>query len=123
METSIDRRRFLKGSGALGLTLVFELSTLRDAESGAKTDRLFRPNGSLTIDTYGKVVVHIDKAEMGQGVMTALAQIVAEELEADWSDVSFVLKPYTVDQGFVFTASSLSIYTSFDSVSLSLIHI
>ena len=41
------------------------------------------PSTALTITPDGIVTVHITKAEMGQGVGTALAQIVAEELEAE----------------------------------------
>ena len=47
----------------------------------------FEPNAWLTITPDGAITVHVTRAEMGQGVGTALAQIVAEELEADWKDV------------------------------------
>lgn len=119
MAAALDRRRFMQRAGAVGLTLLFDIAPPNNtlAASKEKAESLFRPNASLTIDANGRIVVHIDKAEMGQGVTTALAQIVAEELEADWNDVSFVLKPYTIHQGFVFTASSLSIFLAFDSVS------
>jgi len=125
MSTHLDRRQFIQGGAAVGLTLFFDAARSRATElktEGAGlaeglADQDFHPNARLTINTDGKVVVHIEKAEMGQGVTTALSQIVAEELHADWRDVSFTLNTYTTDQGFVFTASSLSIYTLFDSVS------
>jgi CO/xanthine dehydrogenase Mo-binding subunit len=53
--------------------------------AGAAT--AFEPNVWLTITPDGLTTVHIAMAEMGQGVGTAWAQIVAEELEADWKDV------------------------------------
>ena len=65
----------------------------------------------------GTVTVHVAKAEMGQGVGTALAQIVAEELEADWKDVRI---DYPVDDpkyGVMNTGGSRSIYDSFDVLS------
>ena len=118
MTATTNRRSFILRSGAVGLTVLFDIGVPGAVVAASNEEaKVFRPNAGLTIDADGKIVVHIDKAEMGQGVTTALAQIVAEELEADWNDVSFVLKPYTIDQGFVFTASSLSIYLAFDALS------
>lgn len=56
--------------------------TAADLASGA-----FVPNAWLRIDPDGAVTVKINKAEMGQGVLTGLATLVAEELDADWSAV------------------------------------
>jgi isoquinoline 1-oxidoreductase beta subunit len=53
----------------------------------APADRL-EPNVFVTIDTEGRVTITVSRTEMGQGVRTALAMILAEELEADWSTVS-----------------------------------
>jgi isoquinoline 1-oxidoreductase beta subunit len=121
MDTQLNRRQFVQGSTAAGLTLYFSVGLGGTTDLNRSRSEIrephFRPNARLTIDTDGKVVVHIEKAEMGQGVTTAIAQIVAEELDAEWHDVSFALNTYTADHGFVFTASSLSIYTSFDTVS------
>lgn len=115
METNLSRRDWFKRSAALGISVLFHVDgSVADQHSSATS---FEPNARLSIDPDGKITVLIEKAEMGQGVTVALAQIVAEELEADWRDVDFVLSTYTSEQGFVFTASSLSIYTAFDTVS------
>ena len=42
----------------------------------------------LTMHPDGKATVHITKTEMGQHIGTALAQIVAEELEINWNDIN-----------------------------------
>lgn len=115
MGLHLDRRQFLQAAAGTGLTVLFRLPSGNAANSSDTTT--FSPNAQLSIHADGRIVVHIEKAEMGQGVTTALSQIVAEELEANWDDVTFELNTYTVDHGFVFTASSLSIYTSFDPVS------
>jgi isoquinoline 1-oxidoreductase beta subunit len=86
MTTHLSRRAFLTSTAAagVGLTIRFPLSGgPSDAVAAASWD----PNTALTITPDGIVTVHITKAEMGQGVGTALAQIVAEELEAEWKDV------------------------------------
>jgi len=81
----VTRRAFLASAAAAGaaLTIRFPLVGPGEAAGAAAYD----PNATLTITPDGLVTVHITKAEMGQGVGTALAQIVAEELEADWKDV------------------------------------
>ena len=85
MSTPVTRRTFLTSAAAAGaaLTIRFPLTRPGAADAAAAYD----PNAALTITPDGLVTVHITKAEMGQGVGTALAQIVAEELEVDWKDV------------------------------------
>src|ERR1700737_1211533 len=81
----IDRRSLLTSVAALGgtLTLGFEIpGGPRPAEAetaGAEVNAwiLIAPDDSVTI--------RVAKAEMGQGVLTALPMLVAEELECDWS--------------------------------------
>src|SRR3989442_7063122 len=83
----LSRRDFLKTTAVAGagLTLSFTIPGAGAREASAAA--AFEPNATLTITPDGIITVHITKAEMGQGVGTALAQIVAEELEADWKDV------------------------------------
>ena len=50
-------------------------------------------NGWLKISTEGVVTVAVPRAEMGQGVYTALPMLVAEELGCDWSQVKFEQAP------------------------------
>jgi len=53
----------------------------------------FAPNQWIRIGADGGVTVVVDKAEMGQGVLTALPMIAAEELDADWTKVRYEVAP------------------------------
>jgi isoquinoline 1-oxidoreductase len=112
--TDLSRRDFLAASSAAGLLLAFE------APGGtriANAATAFTPNAWLTITPDGVITVHIAKAEMGQGIATALAQIVAEELEADWKDVRVDFPASDPKYGRMFTGGSRSIHDSFDALS------
>jgi isoquinoline 1-oxidoreductase beta subunit len=78
MDQTVGRRDFLKTGGLL---LGFVLG--RPAQGAAG----FNPNAWLRIDTDGLVTVLIEKSDLGQGIFTTLAMLVAEELEADWAKV------------------------------------
>ena len=53
----------------------------------------FAPNQWIRIGADGVITVVVDKSEMGQGVLTALPMIAAEELDADWSKVRYEVAP------------------------------
>lgn len=53
----------------------------------------FAPNAFLRIDKAGKVTLIIPQVEMGQGVFTSLAMMIAEELDADWDNVHVEAAP------------------------------
>lgn len=53
----------------------------------------FEPNAWLKIGTDGVVTVVVDKSEMGQGVLTALPQMIMEELDGDWTTVKVEQAP------------------------------
>jgi isoquinoline 1-oxidoreductase beta subunit len=90
---NLSRRGFLKISAAVGggLLVGFQLpgcernSKQTALESEAPTR--FTPNAWLKIARDDMVTVMVGSSEMGQGVMTAIPMLVAEELEADWSKV------------------------------------
>jgi isoquinoline 1-oxidoreductase beta subunit len=84
---SPSRRSLLKGSAALagGLTLGFTIPfTAAQAQSLPP-----EVNAWVVVRPDDTVIVRIARSEMGQGTLTGLAQLVAEELEADWSKVSW----------------------------------
>src|ERR1700690_1170489 len=87
-----SRRDFLKtaataaGAFILGAYVSFPNATA--AQSGAPQG-IFDPNVFLKIGADNSVTVLSKHFEMGQGVTTGLATMVAEELEADWSTVRF----------------------------------
>ena len=59
------------------------------ALASGELSKVFSPNIWFEINGAGDVLINIVRAEMGQHVGTSLAQIVVDELGADWSKVSF----------------------------------
>ena len=84
----INRRAFMIGTAAAGggLALGFELplgpKLVRAADGTPEV------NAWVVIRPDDTVVIRIARSEMGQGTLTGLAQLVAEELECDWSKVT-----------------------------------
>jgi isoquinoline 1-oxidoreductase subunit beta len=115
MKKSLTRRTFLASAAAAGaaLTIRFPLIDPGAADAAAAYD----PNAALTITPDGLATVHITKAEMGQGVGTALAQIVAEELEADWKDIRIDYPTNDPKYGLMLTGGSWSVNWTFDTLS------
>lgn len=92
-----SRRDFLKTSALAGggLTLGFVLpGSSRIAQAATE----FKPNAYLRIAPSGRITVVCGLSEMGQGVLTAIPMLVAEELDADWRRVRVEQAP--VDQAF-----------------------
>jgi isoquinoline 1-oxidoreductase beta subunit len=89
---AIDRRSFmavcLAGTG--GLALGFPLSSPSNAIAA---EAAFQPNAILAIGSDGTITATVPYAEMGQGAMTSIAMLVAEELEVAPSAVNTVLAP------------------------------
>ena len=88
---NISRRKFVISSVAagaglsLGLTLpVTSKLAIADADGGTP-----EVNAWVVIDPDDTVTVRIARSEMGQGTLTGLAQLVAEELECDWDKVTW----------------------------------
>jgi len=116
MTRGLSRRTFLKGAMGAGLALYFNIPG-GGAQSRMAAAVAFEPNAALTITPDGIVTVHVTRAEMGQGIGTALAQIVAEELEADWKDVRIDYPDYDPKYGPMVTVGSQSVNVSFDTLS------
>jgi isoquinoline 1-oxidoreductase beta subunit len=85
----LNRRTFVIGTAAigtglaLGLDLPFGGPTVVRAADGSP-----EVNAWVVIRPDDTVVIRIARSEMGQGTLTGLAQLVAEELECDWSKVT-----------------------------------
>jgi isoquinoline 1-oxidoreductase beta subunit len=86
-DASLTRRGFLQAGLAAGGALVvgFHLPLVNAAQS-AKTP--FAPNAYIRIDAQGKVTLIMPQVEMGQGIYTSCAMILAEELDAAFDHVS-----------------------------------
>ncbi len=85
-----SRRDFLRGTAtaSAGLVVAFYLPPkARAAPPSAAKPALPTPNAYLRVGPDDLVYVTLSKVEMGQGAWTALAMLVADELDADWSKV------------------------------------
>ena len=89
---TISRRGVLAGGFAAGLTLAFHLP-LRAADDTQNNADQFAPNAFIRIDRSGKTTLVMPQVEMGQGVYTALPQMLAEELDADFATVALEHAP------------------------------
>ena len=83
----LSRRRFLGTSAATAGSLVIGFHIPLDAQP-LVTDDIREVNAWVVIKPDDTVVIRIARSEMGQGTLTGLAQLVAEELECDWAKVT-----------------------------------
>ena len=123
MKSAVNRRDFIKlvgtGTGALVLAVyldactpdVPETPTVVPATStpGPRTPFEWTSNIYLKIDQDGIATVTAFRSEMGQGIRTALAMLVAEELDVDWSAVRIEQAPADSQYGDQQTGGSVSI--------------
>jgi isoquinoline 1-oxidoreductase beta subunit len=93
---NVSRRRLLKGTVAgsvvLGLHVgganaVFAATVLPHAPSGKAG---FAPNVYVSVGPSGEIVLTVHRSEMGTGIRTSLAMVLADELDADWQTVKVV---------------------------------
>jgi isoquinoline 1-oxidoreductase beta subunit len=85
----ITRRSFLIGSAAVGGGLALGLKIpFGGPDMVHAADGLPEVNAWVVIRPDDTVVIRIARSEMGQGTLTGLAQLVAEELECDWAKVT-----------------------------------
>jgi isoquinoline 1-oxidoreductase beta subunit len=88
----LDRRSFLKLTGMTGGGLVIAFSMGRPADAAAAQSD-FAPNAFLRISRKGVITIFNKGPEIGQGIKTAFPLIIAEELDAKWSDVEVLQAP------------------------------
>jgi isoquinoline 1-oxidoreductase beta subunit len=98
----MDRRDFLKASGALSFAIAVTGDRLQ-LVSSANAATAQKINAWVSIAPDGTVTILSAGAEMGQGSMTSLPLIVAEEMDADWSRVKVEFAPAEVEiYGYTF---------------------
>jgi len=89
MTIALSRREFLKVSSTVGGGLALQFTfPIASAATGTDTVTATEVNAWIVIHPDDRVVIRIARSEMGQGSYTALAQLVAEELDCDWNKVS-----------------------------------
>ena len=118
--SNLSRRTFIVGTAATGLLLGYAaFPDIR--KSFAATSASFEPTAWYAIGNDGKIVVTVGKAEMGQHISSTMAQLIAEELEASWKDISLALAsndPKYNDPvlGIQLTGGSYSTEMNFDAM-------
>ena len=116
IDTSIDRRGFVAGTA--GLTFAFTLGGLGHGGEALGQTQATKFNAWVSIGADNTITILCPAAEMGQGVLTSLPLILAEELDADWSKVKTAFappipkiygNPHVLFKGAQITAASVSV--------------
>lgn len=85
---NLTRRSFLKGSAGLAGALVLGFHLSERAWGQDEIPGKVELNAFLTIAADGAITVYVKHSEMGQGILTSIPMLIAEEMDADWSKVS-----------------------------------
>ena len=91
-----SRRSLLTGGLAGGFLLAFHVpvrAVNEPVQPADDTAGKFAPNAFIRIDATGKTTLVMPQVEMGQGVYTSIAMILAEELDADFAQVTLEHAP------------------------------
>src|SRR5207237_8353201 len=83
MSMLVTRRVFMQSAASTLAAFVLPLRLAAATDEG----KAFAPNAFVAIDNDGSVTLTVQRSEMGQGIRTALAMILCEELDADWHRV------------------------------------
>ncbi len=83
---NMNRRTFLVGSSTAGLAVGFQIPFGTEASAQLTTPEV---NAWVVVKPDDTVVIRVARSEMGQGTLTGLCQLVAEELDCDWSKVTY----------------------------------
>jgi len=115
----LSRREFIRIAGTCGggLVLAFRLGAgaAGSETAGVAPRRQFALNAFVRVAPDGSIIIYSKAPEIGQGIKTAFAMIIAEELDADWSDVRVEQAPINpAVYGRQSAGGSRSIPTSWD---------
>lgn len=99
VNASLGRRQFIKASLSVsgGLMVGFSLNAAAQQDEDASQSRF---NAFIEIGTDNTVTLQIHKPENGQGAVTALSMILAEELGCDWNSIRWEFAPIARVYGF-----------------------
>jgi isoquinoline 1-oxidoreductase beta subunit len=115
----MTRRGFLISMTAVGVSFGFPRHLLAAMDPSSPDGKVLPSEGDIyepslwySIDQAGKIKVNIMRSEMGQHVGTAIARILADELEAAWEDVEIIHVDSDPRWGYMVTGGSWSISQS-----------
>jgi isoquinoline 1-oxidoreductase beta subunit len=89
----LSRRSFVLGSGGVALGLSFGLTGAELAQAQTPGADGFGPNAWININADGQATLYSPASEMGQGTMTAMPMLLAEEMDLDWRRVNVLQAP------------------------------
>src|SRR3989440_5191402 len=93
----LNRRSFLRVSaaaaGGLLVSLYLDLPATAQEGNQAPPPKVYPPDAFVHIRPDGKILITVNRLEFGQGVQTSLPMILADEMDADWSQVLAELAP------------------------------
>lgn len=117
----LNRRSFLRVSaaaaGGMLASLYFDWRSFAQ-EGSLPPPEVFPPDAFVHIKPDGQIVIVVNRVELGQGVNTALPMILADEMDAEWSQVAAELAPAADVYrdpifGLQMTGGSLAVANSF----------
>jgi isoquinoline 1-oxidoreductase subunit beta len=109
-QSALSRRTFLVGLAGAAVTFGFAPGEGTAAEAVSSP---FEPTIWYSVDRSGVVTVNITRAEMGQHIGTAIARILADELEVDWGNVRISAVDTDPKWGVMITGGSNSVWADF----------
>jgi isoquinoline 1-oxidoreductase beta subunit len=109
-QSALSRRAFLVGMAGAAVTFGFAPGRGTAHELGSSP---FEPTIWYSLDRDGIVTVNVIRAEMGQHIGTAIARVLADELEVDWSNARILLVDADPKWGYMQTGGSQSVWVDF----------
>src|SRR5437773_3261801 len=93
----LNRRSFLRVSaaaaGGLLVSMYFDLPASAQEGNQAPPPKIYPPDAFVHVRPDGQILITVNRLEFGQGVQTSLPMILADEMDADWSQVVAELAP------------------------------
>ena len=115
----MNRREFIKvgSTASSGLVLGFYLPFKNKLTGETISSKSFEPNAWIKVQPDNYVRIMVGKSEMGQGVITSLPMIIAEEMDLDWSKVTVEKAPADKNKyGSQMTGGSNSIASNYNKL-------
>jgi len=108
----MDRRQFLKSGAMAGGGLIISFMLPLDAKrlkklNAGNPNLYFAPNAFLRVGVDDSINIILSHVEMGQGIWTTLSMLIAEELDADWKNITIEHSP--AGKSYIHTAYGLQI--------------